>query len=172
MGQWIAQFCACFHLAAEVEARVYLNGEKIWDVPKVFDSLTKYNAVTFAMQGSYQMDDYYVLSNIRLAVGAPDTRNKLLSQGKFVTRGIQFNTNTDSLQPESYGPLKDISNVLKENPGMKLRRSLAIPTRMAMINSTLISSRRRAAAVKNVLVKDFGIPKAALKWIAKVKACR
>ncbi len=36
-----------------------------------------------------------VLGNIRLAVGAPDTRNKLMTEGKFVTRGILFDVNSD-----------------------------------------------------------------------------
>ena len=136
--------------------RVYLNGEKIWDIPHVFDSLTKYNAVTMAMQGSYNLDDYYVLGNIRLAVGAPDTRNKMIAQGKFVTRGILFNPNTDSLQVQSFGALKDISNVLKENPNMKFK---IIGHTDAdgddKFNADL--SKRRAIAVKNFLVKEFGI---------------
>ncbi|MFN2440490.1 MAG: toll/interleukin-1 receptor domain-containing protein, partial [Chitinophagaceae bacterium] len=54
--------------------RVYLNGEKIWDSPRAFEAPGKYNAITFAFYGPYGKEDYYLLSNIRLAVGAPDTR--------------------------------------------------------------------------------------------------
>lgn len=136
--------------------RVYLNGEKIWDIPRVFDSLTKYNAITFAVQGSYKLDDYYLLNNIRLAVGAPDTRNKLVSQGKFVTNGIRFSPNTDSLQPESFGVLKDIGKVLKENPAMKIKIIGHTDTDGDdKLNMDL--SKRRAAAVKNFLVQEYGI---------------
>ena len=35
------------------------------------------------------------LRNIRLAMGAPDTRNKLLTEGQWVTRGILFDVNSD-----------------------------------------------------------------------------
>jgi OmpA-OmpF porin, OOP family len=136
--------------------RVYLNGEKIWDIPRVFDSLTNYNAITMAMQGSYKSEDYYVLGNIRLAVGAPDTRNKLLSQGKFVTRGILFSPNTDSLRPESFGALKDISNVLKENPSLKVK-IIGHTDADGDDKNNMELSRRRAAAVKNALVSEFGI---------------
>lgn len=136
--------------------RVYLNGEKIWDIPRVFDSLTRYNAITMAMQGSYKADDYYLLGNIRLAVGAPDTRNKLVTEGKFVTRGILFSPNTDSLQPESFGALKDISNVLKENPSLKVK-IIGHTDADGDDKSNLELSRRRATAVKNALVSEFGI---------------
>jgi outer membrane protein OmpA-like peptidoglycan-associated protein len=136
--------------------RVYLNGEKIWDIPKVFDSLTAYNAVTLAMQGSYKLEDYYLLGNIRLAVGAPDTRNKLVREGKFVTRGILFSPNTDSLRPESFGALKDISNVLKENPAMKFK-IVGHTDADGDDKTNMELSKRRAAAVKNALVTEFGI---------------
>lgn len=137
--------------------RVYLNGEKIWDIPRVFDSLTQYNAITLAMQGSYNPQDYYLLGNLRLAVGAPDTRNKLLSEGKFVTRGILFSPNTDSLQPESFGVLKDISKVLKENPTMKVK-IIGHTDADGDDKSNIELSKRRAMAVKNFLVSELGIP--------------
>ncbi|HEY0680158.1 MAG TPA: OmpA family protein [Chitinophagaceae bacterium] len=136
--------------------RVYLNGEKIWDIPRAFDSLSKYNAVTFAVQGSYRQQDYYLLNNVRLAVGAPDTRNKLVTQGKFITHGIHFTPNTDSLQPQSFGVLKDIGKVLKENPDMKLK--IIGHTDADGDDKTNIElSKRRAAAVKNFLVQEYGI---------------
>ena len=101
--------------------RVYVNGEKIFDLPKAFKMDSKYNAVTFASQGGYKEDDYYVLGNIRLAIGAPDTRNKLITEGKFVTTGILFDVNKDVIKPESYGTLKSIANVLKENSDVKIK---------------------------------------------------
>jgi len=137
--------------------RVYMNGEKIFDMPRVFDSLTKYNAVTFAVQGSYRPEDFYLLDNIRLAIGAPDTRNKLVTEGKFVTRGIHFNTNTDSLQPQSFGVLKDISNVLRENPAMKFR-IIGHTDSDGDDKANIDLSKRRAEAVKTYLVREFGIP--------------
>jgi OmpA-OmpF porin, OOP family len=136
--------------------RVYLNGEKIWDIPKAFDSLTKYNAITLAMRGSYRPEDYYLLNNIRLAIGAPDTRNKLVTQGKFVTNGIRFSPNTDSLQPESFGVLKDIGKVLKENPTMKIK-IIGHTDADGDDKLNMDLSRRRAIAVKNFLVQEYGI---------------
>ena len=97
----------------------------------------------------------------RLAVGAPDTRNKLLTDGKWVTHGILFDVNSDRVKPESYGALKEISNVFAESKDVKVQ----------VVGNTdsdgddaqnLDLSKRRAAAVRDVLVKQFGIDGARL----------
>lgn len=146
--------------------RVYLNGEKIWDIPRMFDASTKYNAITFATQTPVDLNDYFVLNNIRLAVGSPDTRHKLMTEGKFVTRGILFQTNTDKLQPESYGVLKDISSVMKENPATKFRIIGHTDSDGDEKHNDDLS-KRRAAAVKNALVKEFGVNAANLETEGK-----
>ncbi len=135
--------------------RTYLNGEKIWDVQEVFNMESKYNAITFAMQGAYRPDDYFLLSNIRLAIGSPDTRNKLRKEGRFVTRGIHFDPNSDQIRPESYGVLKDIANVLKDSLGKVNIVGHTDGDGDAKTNLDL--SKRRADAVKNYFVKEFGL---------------
>ena len=55
--------------------RVYLNKEKIWDIPRAFEAPGLYNAITFAFYGPYGKEDYYLLSNIRLAISATDKRS-------------------------------------------------------------------------------------------------
>ena len=67
----------------------------------------------FELWGDMNNDnDRYIFGNIKLAVGSPDTRNKLITEGKFVTSGILFDVNSDKIKPESYGVMKDIANVL------------------------------------------------------------
>ncbi len=141
--------------------RVYVNGEKIWDIPRAFDPAGKFNAVTFGMQGSYGADDYMLLGNIRLAVGAADTRNKLMTEGKFVTRGILFDVNSDKIKPESSGALKDIANVLKENAGVKVK-IVGHTDSDGDDKANMTLSEKRAVAVKNLLVKEYGIDEASL----------
>ncbi|HUS01327.1 MAG TPA: OmpA family protein [Chitinophagaceae bacterium] len=136
--------------------RVYLNGEKVWDSPKAFLPEGKYNAITFAMQGSYRPEDFYVMNNMRLAVGAADTRNKLITEGKFVTRGILFDVNSDRIKPESAGALKDIANVLKENADVKVK-IVGHTDADGDDAKNLDLSKRRAASVKSYLVKEHGI---------------
>ncbi len=57
----------------------------------------------------------------RIAVGNPDMRNKLLTEGKLVSYGIYFDVNKDVVKPESYGTLKMIAAVLTENPDVKIK---------------------------------------------------
>lgn len=136
--------------------RVYVNGEKIWDIPRAFDATSKFNAVTFAMQGSYKPDDYFLLGNIRLAVGAPDTRNKLVTEGKFVTSGITFDVNSDKIKPDSYGVLKEIGKVLSENSEVNIK-IIGHTDADGEDAKNLELSKKRAAAVKAVLSSEFGI---------------
>src|SRR5688572_3556588 len=146
--------------------RVYLNGDKIWDLPKAFKTDAKYNAITLASQGSHNDVDYYVLGNIRLAVGAPDTRDKLITEGKFVTTGILFDVNKDVIKPESYGTLKSIANVLSENQDVKVKIVGHTDTD-GDDKSNMDLSKRRADAVKSTLAKDFSIDESRMETDGK-----
>jgi outer membrane protein OmpA-like peptidoglycan-associated protein len=146
--------------------RVYLNGEKIWDLPKAFKADSKYSNITFAMQSAYHEDDFYVLGNIRLAVGAPDTRNKFMTEGKFVTTGILFDVNKDVIKPESYGTLKSIANVLSENADVKVK-IVGHTDSDGDEKSNLDLSKRRAEAVKASLAKDFAIDESRMETDGK-----
>lgn len=136
--------------------RVYLNGEKIWDTPRAFEAPGKYNAITFAFYGPYGKEDYYLLSNLRLAIGAPDTRNKLLTEGKFVTSGIHFDINSDKIKPDSYGILKEVANVLKENEAVKIK-IVGHTDSDGDDSKNMELSKKRAESVKNALINEFQI---------------
>jgi OmpA-OmpF porin, OOP family len=138
--------------------RVYLNEEKIFDLPRGM-SIDKYNALIFSnggLSGSGKSEDWYALSNLRLAIGAANTRSKLITEGKFVTRGILFDSNSDNIKPESYGALKDIAAVLNENMDVKIK-IIGHTDADGDDKANLDLSKRRAEAVKNTLAKDFGI---------------
>ena len=136
--------------------RIYMNEEKIWDIPKALNATTQYNSIIFGLANSRNATDRYYIGNLKLAVGAPDTRNKLITEGKFVTRGILFDVNSDKLRSESYGALKDIANVLTENGDIKVR-IIGHTDSDGDDKLNLDLSKRRAEAVKNVLINEFGI---------------
>jgi OOP family OmpA-OmpF porin len=136
--------------------RVYINEEKIWDLPQGFNQQTNYNSLVFMLKASHFVDDKYFMSNLRFAVGEPDTRNKLLTEGKFSTNGILFDVNSDIIKPESYGVLKEIATVLKENPQLKIK-IVGHTDSDGEERTNLELSKKRAAAVKTLLGKDFGI---------------
>jgi outer membrane protein OmpA-like peptidoglycan-associated protein len=83
-------------------------------------------------------------------------RNKLLKDGKIISYGIQFDVNSDKLKPESYATLKEISDVLKENPTIRIQ-VVGHTDSDGDEASNLDLSKRRSVSVKNELVNKFGI---------------
>lgn len=136
--------------------RVYVNETKVWDIPRAFQPGVTYNGVVLSMGDTHKSEDRYYVSNIRLAVGAPDTRNKLITEGKFVTNGILFDINSDKIKPESFGTLKDIASVLSENADVKVR-IIGHTDSDGDEASNMALSKKRAAAVKTELTNSFGI---------------
>lgn len=137
--------------------RVYLNQEKVFDLPRAFAAGKTYNTLLFDIwSGMHNENDKYLISNIRLAAGAPDTRNKLITEGKFVTRGILFDVNSDRIKPESYGVLKDIANVLSENSAVKVK-IVGHTDSDGSDADNMTLSKKRAAAVKQALSNEFNI---------------
>ncbi len=144
--------------------RIYVDEQKIWDIPMAFDDEAVYKKVIF-VSNSYGNGPYY-LSNLRWAEGAPDTRNKLITEGKFVTTGILFDVNSDKIKGESYGVLKQIADALQENANVKIR-IVGHTDSDGDDAKNLELSKRRAAAVKNNLVTEFGIDAARIQTDGK-----
>jgi OmpA-OmpF porin, OOP family len=136
--------------------RVYLNDKKVWDLPKLVAEGLKLNSLYFRNDGATDDNDAFYIANIRLAVGAPDTRNKLINEGKFVTRGILFDVNSDKIKPESYGAIKDIAAVLSENADVKVK-IIGHTDSDGDDAKNMELSKKRAEAVKQALIKEFGI---------------
>ena len=132
--------------------RVYLDQFKVFDLPKVLTPGYQYNMMRFEIWKS----GVPMITNFRVASGLPDMRNKLLSEGKLVSYGIYFDVNKDLVKPESYGTLKQIADVLKENPTLRVR-IVGYTDSDGSDVANLDLSKRRGAAVKNELVKNFGI---------------
>lgn len=136
--------------------RVYVNETKIWDIPKAFSATAKYNFLGFRTDGYNNDNDAYFLSNLRVAVGAPDTRHKFLELGKYSTTGIKFDVNSDKIKGESYGTLKDFAAVLTENPDVRVK-IVGHTDSDGDDASNMTLSKKRADAVKSALNKEFGI---------------
>jgi OmpA-OmpF porin, OOP family len=145
--------------------RVYLNEEKIYDLPRAFAEGHTYNSLLFTTYHSKDQDRY-LISNLRFAVGLPNTRHKLLNEGKFVTSGILFDVNSATIKGESNGILKEVAAVLKENPAVKVK--IVGHTDMDGDDaSNLDLSKRRAESVKKALASEFGIESSRLETDGK-----
>lgn len=147
--------------------RVYLNQEKVFDLPRAFAAGKTFSTVMFELWSSMNNDDdRYLINNISLAAGAPDTRNKLITEGKFVTRGILFDVNSDKIKPESYGVLKDIASVLSENPDVNVT-IIGHTDADGKDADNLTLSQNRAQSVKNTLTNEFKIDASRMKTDGK-----
>ncbi len=136
--------------------RVYLDEWKAWDLPRAVPEGIVLNSVYFRNDGASNETDAFYIGNIRLAVGAPDTRSKLLTEGKFVTNGILFDVNSDRIRPESYGVLREMANVLSENASIRVK-IIGHTDSDGDEQQNMQLSKRRADAVKNMLSADFRI---------------
>ncbi len=146
--------------------RMYLNEAKVLDLPRIIPPNTTLQGVRFDEMGVDGESNAVYVSNFRLAVGAPDMRSKLITEGKLVTRGITFNSGSDKIKPESYGVLKEIATVLKENPTVKVK-IIGHTDSDGDDAMNLDLSKRRSAAVKASLSKDFGIDAARMETDGK-----
>lgn len=142
--------------------RLYVNETKVWDLPRAFDPTLKYSMLF----NNNLFAGANFITNLRIAEGAPDTRNKLITEGKLVTRGILFDVNSDKIKPESYGVLKEIGTVLKENPAVKVK-IIGHTDSDGDDAKNLDLSKRRAASVKNILSAEFGIEAARMETDGK-----
>lgn len=142
-----------YHIAIWIQKsrlRLYQEQNKLIDLPKALPvECVKLDRIRFESGAA-------MVSNIRIAVGAPDMRNKLITEGKLVSYGIYFDVNKDVVKPESYGTLKEIAAILTENPGVRVK-IVGYTDSDGADDANLDLSKRRGASVKNELVKTFGI---------------
>jgi len=135
--------------------RVYINETKLIDLPRAFDPAQQYRLLFHAnLYGTEGLS--YAISQLRVAEGMPDTRSKLITEGKFVTNAILFDVNKAIVKPSSYGVIKEIAQVLKENAAVKVA-IVGHTDSDGSATGNLTLSKQRAESVKNILVTEFGI---------------
>lgn len=149
------------HVAIQVQKerfRIWINETKMFDVPKAIPAGTVMNQLHFSLSHTNYSEEQYgvFISNIKVATGRPDTRHKLIEEGRFSTTGILFDLQSAVVKPESYAVVKEIAAVLKENSAVKIR-VLGHTSSDGDDNANMELSRKRAAAVKELLVSEFGM---------------
>jgi OmpA-OmpF porin, OOP family len=138
--------------------RAYIDGTRAMDVNQV--ELPPLDHLCLHLWTSKNAKPIGVRS-VRIAESAPDFSTVISSTGKYVSHGIHFDTDSDRLKPESAAVLKAVANGLDKNPNLKLEiDGYTDSTGDAAHNTDL--SKRRAEAVKTVLISQYGVDAARL----------
>lgn len=135
--------------------RIYHQGAKVLDMPTNIFAGSKLSRLRFSGCNTSSTPTPFV-TNLKVTTAAPDTRSKLITEGKLVSYGIYFDVNKDVVKAESFGTLSDIAKTLKENPSVKIK-IIGYTDSDGDDAKNLDLSKRRAASVKNALSSEFGI---------------
>lgn len=133
--------------------RIYHQGAKAFDMPTNIHAGAKFNRMRFS---GWSTNSTPYVTNLKITTAAPDTRSKLITEGKLVSYGIYFDVNKDIVKAESFGTLADIAKTLKENPTVKIK-IIGHTDSDGDDAKNIDLSKRRAASVKKALASEFGI---------------
>ncbi len=119
------------------------------------------NVRLWVVARSYEPPPVVVVEAPKPAAAPAETAASMKAQlesieGKFVTRGINFDVDSYRIKPESYVVIKEIADVLKEYAGVRFK-IVGHTDSDASDAHNLKLSQNRAKAVREALVKKHGI---------------
>lgn len=137
--------------------RLYVDTEKLFDLPKVFDLSVYRNNFHFrSAELLPKPKDGFYISNLRIANVSKDLNSQLIKDGKLITSGIHFDSGSDKIKPVSYNLLNEIGKLLQQNPSGKYDIvGHTDSDGSEELNQKL--SQQRAESVRNYLIKNFNI---------------
>ncbi len=136
--------------------RVWLNEEKIVDVPRlVHEDANYFKLYTTSLRDNGENDKIYI-ANVKIAKSGEDNRSKLLTEGRLSTNAILFNTGSASIKGGAEAILKEIGEALQSNPTINII-IVGHTDADGDANSNLKLSLERAASVKQELIQNYGI---------------
>ena len=136
--------------------RLWINEKKYVDVPKMIAQDADLNTVKFNVNGLTDGKDRIFITNVKIAEGGVDLRRKLIAEGKISTNGILFDSGSANIKPESMGIIRQIYQVLQQDPNINLK-IVGHTDSDGADDTNMKLSKSRAAAVKNALVGVYGI---------------
>ena len=133
--------------------KFYVNERRIANVPNA--RLMKSNKIW--INTFFAEDPFYVyVGNFRVAASDKKIYDAFAVTGRLALQGIYFDTGSETLRPESSGTLKEVGQMLKDHPELRLLIE-GHTDNVGSEASNLALSEKRAAAVKQALVASFGI---------------
>ncbi len=127
--------------------KVYMDDNRMINIPNITNNPT---GLTISADHASADKNFFVKS-IRIAKGAVPLYDKILTDGKFVTTGIKFDVNKESIKPESAGTINYVVKMMQDYP--QLRFCIEGHTDsdgQEAFNQTL--SEKRALSVRDALI--------------------
>lgn len=146
--------------------RLWVNQVKYIDTPRFIQELNVLNHIKFHINNFKEGKENIFISNLKVAEGGIDLRRELISKGKVSTNGILFNSGSANIKPQSYGIIRQISQVLMQNESIKLN-IVGHTDGDGSDADNLKLSKARAKSVKDVLIKVYNISEKRLQTDGK-----
>ncbi|WP_075342798.1 OmpA family protein [Tenacibaculum agarivorans] len=127
--------------------KIYYDGHRISNLPNFQLPIEK-----FAIQlYSYDKEQKVAIKNIRIAHGGGQMYKRIISEGKYVTNGILFDSGKAIIKPQSMGIINKIVAVMKEKSDWNFE-IIGHTDSDGDANTNLALSVKRAEAVKEAIV--------------------
>ncbi|WP_353780175.1 OmpA family protein [Winogradskyella sp. 3972H.M.0a.05] len=136
--------------------RLWINEKKYVDIPQFIYAPEAIKYLKFNLKGLADGKEKVFITNLKIAEGGLDLRRKLMSEGRISTNGILFDSGSDKILPQSYGIIRQISQVLMQDNSMKLN-IIGHTDSDGSDDANMKLSKARAEAVKQALIKVYGI---------------
>jgi OOP family OmpA-OmpF porin len=141
------------HIAISFNKRslkLYMDQERILNIPNL-----GYKPEMFSIGANF--DKGYIkmssIKNINVNEGGKKLYDRILADGKFVTRGILFKVNKADITPESMGTINEIVKLMEEHQDLKFSIEGHTDNDGDKTYNQKLSE-ERAEAVKNLLVQS------------------
>ncbi len=164
------------HLAFQVNQysriRVYIDGKKMVDLPKIFKPEYANELMLHAIThgDSESNKNYFYVSNIVISATGLDERSlvmkNLSEKGSFSTNEIQFATASDEINSSSVAILKEIGKAIESMSNAEFL-IIGHTDSDGDTQSNQQLSEQRAKAVKNYLTQNFSISTQQLITVGK-----
>jgi outer membrane protein OmpA-like peptidoglycan-associated protein len=136
--------------------RLWINETKYVDVPRLLPKNVEMKSIKLHLRGLDLNTENLYVSNFKVAEGGIDLRRQLISEGNISTNGILFDSGSAHIKPQSYGIIRQISQVLQQEETMRLK-IVGHTDSDGTDDENLKLSKSRAEAVKQALINVYKI---------------
>ncbi len=141
-------------MATDRSIKCYFDQERVANVPNV----EGFNPAGFVLRVSPRSnpDNPALFRGFRFAEGGKSMRDQLNESGRIVTHGILFDVNSYTIKGESYKTLKEIGELMQDDPALRLSIEGHTDSDGTDDNNMTLSQ-NRAESVRSYLIDKFGI---------------